>query len=132
MDKIFGGLFDFSFHRLITPSLTRYLFMIAVALSGLIALSLILSGFSQGLAPGIMSLIVAPLLFLFMVGLTRVVLEAVLSVFRMANYLAELARAQRKPMPPDPEVDEDDDDVKSSTTLESAPRNVPPPPPVPK
>lgn len=96
MEKFLASLFDFSFRKYITPSIVKFVYMLFVGLSGLFALVLVVSGFSQGVLIGLLTLFVAPAIFLANVCVSRLFLEAVISMFRIANYSAELARATRK------------------------------------
>lgn len=129
MDKVLASLFDFSFKRYVTPSLAKYLYTIAMSLNGIIGLALVLLGFSHSLGLGIVSILVAPIAFLFLTGLARVGMETVLSIFRMTNYAAEIARAQRKPNT------SDEDDLGTEETngalMVRTTTILPPPPPGP-
>jgi hypothetical protein len=96
MEKFFTSLFDFSFSRFITPSIIRILYIICITISGVVAITSILSGFRIGMISGIISLVIAPIIFILAVCGSRVFLEVILNVFRIANYSAEVARSTRR------------------------------------
>ena len=95
MEKFLASLFDFSFRKYITPTIVKFVYMLFVGLSAIWALLLILIGFSQGVLVGLLTLVLAPAVFLACVCVSRLFLEAVISMFRIANYAAEMARATR-------------------------------------
>ena len=89
------ALFDFSFSQFVTTRLVRLLYAIGVVLAVLFAVGAIIRGFSEGAGAGIAALIVAPLIFLLVVIIARVWLELVIVVFRIAEYLREMAGERR-------------------------------------
>jgi uncharacterized protein DUF4282 len=94
----FASLFDMSFSSLITTKVIKVLYVISLIVIGLVALFFIIGAFASSPAAGVVTLlIIAPLLALFYVVYTRVVLEFIIVVFRIAEYtheLVELTRAQ--------------------------------------
>ncbi|MBD2694926.1 DUF4282 domain-containing protein [Anabaena catenula] len=80
----FTVLFDFSFSEFITPSIIGVLYGIGMFFAGLGGLGIILSGFNQGFFPGIVSLLLAPLVFFLYIIFIRVGLEGLLVAFRTA------------------------------------------------
>jgi hypothetical protein len=98
----FASLFDMSFSSLITTKVIKVLYVISLIVIGLVALFFIIGAFASSPAAGIVTLlVVAPLLALFYVVYTRVVLEFIIVVFRIAEYtheLVELTRAQASPV----------------------------------
>lgn len=89
------ALFDFSFSQFITTRLIRLLYAIGVVIAVVVALGAIARGFSEGAGAGIVALIVAPLIFLLVVILARVQLEIIIVVFRIAEYLRDMAGERR-------------------------------------
>ncbi len=87
----FRALFDFSFTEFVTTRLIRLLYAIGVLLAAVAALVAILRGFNAGAGAGIVALIVSPLIFLLVVILARVWLEIIIVVFRIAEYLRDMA-----------------------------------------
>lgn len=89
---LLGALFDFSFTNFITTKIVRVLYGIGIAVSGLIALFVVVAGLRQGAAAGVAALILGALLFLLSVMYARVVLEVLIVIFRIAEHTAEIAR----------------------------------------
>ena len=92
---LLSALFDFSFTSFITTKLVRVLYGIGIAVSGLVALSIVAGGLRQGAAAGVGALILGPLLFLLSVMYARVVLEVLIVIFRIAEHTAEIARQKQ-------------------------------------
>ena len=89
------ALFDFSFSQFITTRLIRLLYAIGVVIAALSALGGIIRGFNESAGAGVVALIVAPLVFLLVVIIARVWLELVIVVFRIAEYLRDMAGERR-------------------------------------
>jgi hypothetical protein len=111
VDKFFALLTDLSFRRVGTPQLVKFLYVFTLVLSVIQVVLTILGGFARGPVAGLISLIVAPIVALFLICVIRVALEAAVSLYRSTGYLAELARAQRPTPPgggmePEPEPEE--------------------------
>ncbi len=90
---IIALLFDFGFTDFITKKLIRFLYIGAVLLAGFGSLSFVITGFKQGAAMGVGALVLAPVLFLFWVVMTRISLELMIVVFRIADYARIVADA---------------------------------------
>ena len=88
----FASLFDFSFTEFITTKLIKFLYGLGMLLGGLMALALIIAGFTQKAIVGILFLILSPLVFLLYVIAARVWLELIIVVFRIAEHTAEIAK----------------------------------------
>lgn len=91
----FAKLFDFSFEEFITLSIIKIIYILLLVLSGLGALAMFLGLASQGGVGVVFGLVVAPILFLVYVILTRVWLEFLIVVFRIERNSAEIARNTR-------------------------------------
>lgn len=89
------ALFDFSFSQFITTRLVRLLYGIGVLIAVVVTLGSIVGGFNEGAGTGIVTLILAPLIFLLVVILARVQLEIIIVVFRIAEYLRDMAGQRR-------------------------------------
>jgi hypothetical protein len=82
-------LFDFSFSQMIGPRRTKFLFGLSIFAACLIALLLVIAGFHASRAFGIAALFIgAPLIFLFTVICSRVLLEMMLVVSRISDQMA--------------------------------------------
>lgn len=92
----FQALFDFSFTEFVTSKIIKLLYGLSIAFSALIALILIIIGFSAHVGLGVLTLlIVAPLIFLISVIYSRVLLEIIIVIFRIADHAAEIAKKIR-------------------------------------
>jgi len=90
-------LIDFSFHRSVTVKMMKFLYLLSILCAGLIALFLILLGFETSRWLGFFALLVgAPVVFLITVIFSRVFLEMILVVFRMADHSADRGVAHVK------------------------------------
>ena len=88
----FAELFDLSFSTFVTMKIIKLIFIIAIAASGIMALSIIGAGFSQSFGAGIGSLILGPLVFLVYVLGARVWLELIIVVFRIEKNTSHLIK----------------------------------------
>ena len=91
MIGFFRALFDFSFTEFVTTRLIRLLYGIGVVVGAASAALAIARGLQVGPGAGIVALIVAPLIFLLVVIIVRVWLEIIIVVFRIAEYLRDMA-----------------------------------------
>ena len=93
----FGSLFDLSFSEFVTTKIIKFLFILAIIGSGIGALGVVITGFaSNSGAIGILFLLLSPVVFIIFVLLSRVWLELVIVVFRIAENTTQLVR-QKKP-----------------------------------
>jgi len=90
---IIALLFDFGFTDFITKKLIRFLYMAAVLFAGFGSLIVVIKGFSEGAMAGVGALVLAPVLFVFWVVMTRISLELMMVVFRIADYARIVADA---------------------------------------
>lgn len=90
------ALLDLSFRTAITPKIARWLYIMGLVASGLLAAKWVRESFSVGqgggLFAGVMSLFFAPILFVIYALITRVLLEVVLAIFSIADSLKEIER----------------------------------------
>jgi len=93
----FKALFDFSFTSFVTSKIIKFLYGLSILLAAILALILIVAGFSAHPAAGIIALlIVAPLLFLISVIYSRVLLEIIIVIFRISENTSEVVKNTRK------------------------------------
>jgi hypothetical protein len=89
----FSKLFDTSFRDFITPSIARVVYIILIVLAGLWALVVLGGGFKSGSLGSVLgALILAPLGFLLGVLVSRIYIELVLVIFRIAENTKHLGR----------------------------------------
>ena len=88
------ALFNFSFNQWVSPKIMKFLYGLSILSAGLIALFFIIMGFNVSMGFGIFSLFIgAPLIFLLTVIYSRVLLEMILVIFRMADHMTEIGMA---------------------------------------
>ena len=90
-----GSLFDLSFTEFVTTRIIKFLFIIAIIIAAITAVAIIVSGFAQGFVVGIISLILSPIIFLLYVVLSRVWLELIIVIFRIAENTGRLVEKNK-------------------------------------
>ena len=89
--SFFSSLLDMSFSDFFTPKIIKVLFILAIIGSAIWALALLVAGIASGSAGGILGgLIGAPIVFILAVILSRVYLELLLVMFRIAENTGRL------------------------------------------
>jgi len=89
-------LFDFSFRRSINVKMMKFLYILSILCAGWVALVLILTGFETSFRFGRFALLIgAPVVFLLTVIFSRVFLEMILVVFRIADHTVDRGVADR-------------------------------------
>jgi hypothetical protein len=98
IDKdFFGSLFDFSFTNFITSKIIKLLYGLSILGAAVLAFVVIIAGFARGTGSGVFALLIfAPLVFLLCVIYTRVGLELIIVLFRIAEHIAQIAEQTRK------------------------------------
>ena len=82
----FGSLFDVSFDSFITPTIIKIVYILAMVGVGLFTLFLALEGFRfLGVYGFFVLLIICPLYFFFSLLLTRIYMELIMVIFRLAG-----------------------------------------------
>jgi hypothetical protein len=104
----FASLFDLSFTSLITTKIIKFVYVLSLIAIGLTALVFIIAAFRTSAWFGALTLfILAPLAALFYTVYTRVILEFIITVFRIAEYNRDTVlelRAARSGTPPPTDV----------------------------
>ena len=90
--SLLGSVFDLSFTNLITPKIIKWLYIIGIIAAGLFAGGWVLNAMRGSFFAGLLSLVFAPIVFVFYVLSTRVGLEVVLAVFQMAESMKNIER----------------------------------------
>ena len=86
-------LFDFSFNKSVTLKITKSLYVLSIFYAGLLAVLCMVVGLSISKVFGIFMLVIgSPLIFLFTLVYSRILLETAIVVSRIANYTAEIAK----------------------------------------
>ena len=87
------ALFDFSFNKFVTLKIAKSLYVLSTFYAGLLAVLCIVVGLSISKVLGIFMLVIgSPLIFLFTLVYSRILLETAIVVSRIANYAAEIAK----------------------------------------
>lgn len=81
----FAALFDFSFSRFITPTIIRFVYVLAAGLIGLVWFVLLITGFARGAAEGLVILLLGPVFAIIYLAFIRMTLEIYLAVVRMSE-----------------------------------------------
>ena len=85
------ALFDFSFNQLISQKIMKCLYGLSILFAGLSSLLFIIVGFNVSMFFGILSLLIgAPLIFFLTVIYSRVLLEMILVISRIADRMATM------------------------------------------
>ncbi len=93
----FRSLFDLSFTSLIATRIIKVLYVLSIIAIGLSALVFIIEAFRQSSGAGIAVLVfVAPLVSLFYLIWTRVLLELFIALFRIMENTSELVAQGRR------------------------------------
>ena len=91
----FASLFDFQFTELVTTKIIKVIYiLVVVVFAGLAIISSMNLIFSK--STGLFSLILPPFVFLLIVTLTRVFLEAMVAIHRIQEHAAEIAEQGRE------------------------------------
>lgn len=89
---LLGGLFDLQFKTIITTQMMPLIYGLAVVLSALASLYCVAWAFGESWWMGLVWLtLVGPALFVALITAVRVVLEFVLTVFRISCYVEAMA-----------------------------------------
>lgn len=104
-----ASLFDLSFTSLITTRIIKIVYLVSLIAIGLTALLFVIAAFRVNAGFGVVTLVVlAPLAALFYAIYTRVILEFIITVFRIAEYnrdtVLELRAARAGTPPPAPDI----------------------------
>ena len=86
-------LFDATFSHLLAQRLVRVLYLLALITIGTIAFVLLFGSVSQGPVAAVIAFIAVPTLALLCIGIVRVVLEAVVVIFRMGEHTQVMAES---------------------------------------
>ena len=79
-------IFDFSFNQFITSKVVKFLYGLSIFAAGLMAILFVIFGFNISIGFGVFALLIgAPLIFLLTVIYSRVCLEIIIAIFRIAE-----------------------------------------------
>lgn len=89
--KQIKSIFDFSFKTFITIKVLRVIYWIQAVLGGVLVGIFIYYGFQESIILGILTIIIAPMVFLIYAVVLRVILEMIVVIFRIAEYAKEIS-----------------------------------------
>ncbi len=93
----FESLMDTRFDSLITPKLIRFLYVVSIIVLALGAIAWIIAGFADSAGTGVLFLILAPLVALIYLIVTRLWLELIVVAFKIRDAAEEIAENTRGP-----------------------------------
>ncbi|OEU76612.1 MAG: hypothetical protein BA869_06260 [Desulfuromonadales bacterium C00003107] len=94
-NDFFASLFDMSFSEFVTIRLIKILYILGIASAVFIGLSMLITGFSNGIGPGIVSLVVTPLVVGIYILMVRIWLELIVVMFKIAENTSQMAKNQQ-------------------------------------
>ena len=97
--RFFGKLFDFSFKEFVSLQIVKYLYIIGIVIAGISALGMVGVGFSEmqySFMGGLAKVIFSPVFFILMVLFARLVLEALVATFRIAENTTRILEVKEK------------------------------------
>lgn len=97
--SFFGKLFDFSFREFIALKIVKYIYIGGAILTALIAMGMIIKGFKYlqyDIGQGFGEILMAPVMFFFSVLFLRLLLEAIVALFRVAENTSRLVELKEK------------------------------------
>lgn len=77
------SLLDFEFKELITLKIIKVLYMIGIIAAGIVGIMIFAKAFSQSFTTGLLHVIAAPIVFLLIVVISRVIMELLMTLFRI-------------------------------------------------
>ena len=92
----FATLFDMSFSDFVTLKLIKVLYIIGIVFAGISTFMFLVGGFAGGFLPGLISLVLSPVVFILMVLMCRIWLELILLGFRIAENTSKMVVALEK------------------------------------
>jgi O-antigen ligase len=96
-EGFFNALMDTRFDNLITPSLIRFLYVVAMVIIALGALVFVIAGFAESAGLGLVLLVLAPIGALIYLIVVRLWLELIVVAFKIRDAAEEVASNTRRP-----------------------------------
>ena len=93
----FHAIFDLSFNDFVTTKIVKGIYILAMLVAALVGLGALIQGLlGDGLMSKVGGLVLGPLFFLLIIVSTRIWLELVIVIFRIAEHASEIAMLHRK------------------------------------
>jgi hypothetical protein len=93
--SILEDLLDFDFKNLITVRVIKVLYIISIIIAVLLALCIVIDGFTDSFFWGLIKLIIAVISFFVVVIYSRILLELVVVIFKISDDIAKLAGSKK-------------------------------------
>ncbi len=90
---LFAGLFDFSFQELLSRKIVKLLYIIALVGGGIAVVAEVVLEFQASAAAGLLAVVAGVVAFFIWILVTRVALECVLALFRIADNIERATHA---------------------------------------
>ncbi|WP_041464154.1 DUF4282 domain-containing protein [Pelodictyon luteolum] len=97
--SLMGKLFDFSFKEFITLQIIKYLYIMGIVFAAITALSTVGAGFATmqySFWSGLGGILMAPVVFFLLLLIVRLLLEALVATFRIAENTTILVERNAK------------------------------------
>jgi len=91
------SLVDFSFGEFVTLRIIKLLYALHLLVGLIVAIGLVLSGFRESTAQGLLLLILGAVGLIFWTLYVRVLLEVLIAVFRLAENVSRIANRSGQP-----------------------------------
>jgi hypothetical protein len=83
-------IFDFSFSEFVTTRVIKFLLALAMIVNVIITIGVIVGAFQNSVFGGIIALILSPVIYLVMMLFSRIYLELIIVIFRIAENLTKI------------------------------------------
>jgi len=83
-------IFDFSFTEFVTTKVIKFLLGLAMVVNVIFTIMFIVGGFSNSTLQGIVFLILSPVIYLILMLFSRIYLELIIVIFRIAENLIKI------------------------------------------
>lgn len=83
-------IFDFSFSEFVTTRVVKFLLALAMIVNVIVTIGVIVGAFQNSVFGGIIALILSPVIYLVMMLFSRIYLELIIVIFRIAENLNKI------------------------------------------
>ena len=83
-------IFDFSFSEFVTTKVIKFLLGLAMVVNVIFTISIIVGAFQSSTFGGIVALILSPVIYLILMLFSRIYLELIIVIFRIAENLMKI------------------------------------------
>ena len=87
---LIGAIFDFSFSEFVTTKVIKFLLGLAVVVNFILTIVVIVGAFKGSVWVGIIFLILSPVIYLILMLFSRIYLELIIVIFRIAENLIKI------------------------------------------